>query len=240
MSDPYWYIPNTIMNQEDNESEDDSSSDDENSESLESSNRVLTNHILIHPVEVVDWINEMDELDDVIDEIYAFDRDFMRQEKREGQYYLGTVLKKPFWLLDMVISPNAFYRYPYSIVLQYLMEFSVTYPVCHQLRILKLHITKCYSWEFHYVIDKTYWLRLIQRHWRAIYKENRKRLIARKSPMMQRYREIHGKYPIGFNHPLGIIGLLSMYRKPEPSFSRKSQQIQELVQISENLVPNIC
>jgi len=49
------------------------------------------------------------------------------------------------------------------------------------------------DWDNYSVsVNKTYWLRLIQRRWREIYK---KRLQQKKNVRNLKYREIHGKWP---------------------------------------------
>tara|TARA_Y100000389_G_C17150655_1_gene359439 strand:+ start:39 stop:614 length:576 start_codon:yes stop_codon:yes gene_type:complete len=56
-------------------------------------------------------------------------------------------------------------------------------------------------------IIKTFWIKLIQRKWKNIYKERRRIITARISIKNLHYREIHGKWPIGLNYLPGIQDL---------------------------------
>jgi hypothetical protein len=76
---------------------------------------------------------------------------------------------------------------------------------------LKLEIAECiYLPSQHCVsIIKTFWLKLIQRKWKNIYKEKKICILRRSNPNCLLYREITGKWPNDcLNYP-GLKGMLS-------------------------------
>ena len=66
--------------------------------------------------------------------------------------------------------------------------------------------------ESYNVIIKTYWLRLIQRHWRKIYKQRFSIITQRIKPINQQYKSIHGNYPSQISNLPSLSGMLSMYQ----------------------------
>ena len=56
-------------------------------------------------------------------------------------------------------------------------------------------------------IIKTFWIKLIQRRWKNIYKERIKVISARRNIKNLYYREINGKWPMGLNYLPGIQDL---------------------------------
>lgn len=211
----YWHIPNSVFEQYQESSDSDSDSES----TIESEERENTEIIHMNPIEDIetpyesaDDSDDSDMESDMMDYMYYYDLEFLRQEKEDAKYYLGNIaLRNNTWLLEMSISPKLFYRYSYNLVKEYMMEYSYNYPYTDEVRIIKLNIVRIGNWPTYCAIDKTYWIRLIQRHWRAVCKKNRHKMEQKKSPIMQRYREIHGKYPIGLNRPIGLCGLLAKY-----------------------------
>jgi hypothetical protein len=64
----------------------------------------------------------------------------------------------------------------------------------------------------HNVIIKTYWIRLIQRHWKKTYKMRMDFIQLRKRLSNQRYFELKGRYIIGSNVlPPSLNGMLGGY-----------------------------
>ena len=64
------------------------------------------------------------------------------------------------------------------------------------------------------VIIKTYWIRLIQRHWKKIYKIHLEFVNFRKNISNQRHFELKGRYISGNNTlPPSLYGMLSIYNK---------------------------
>jgi len=75
---------------------------------------------------------------------------------------------------------------------------------------LKLEIAECiYLPSQHCVaILKTFWLKLIQRAWKRIYKERKICLARRANPNALKYREIYGKWPNSCSNFPQLKGML--------------------------------
>ena len=84
----------------------------------------------------------------------------------------------------------------------------------------KLEIAEClYLPSYHCVsILKTYWLKLIQRTWKKIYKSKKLIIAMRSHPNALKYREINGRWPNNcINYP-NLKGMLStLSRTPSRS-----------------------
>lgn len=131
--------------------------------------------------------------------------------KQNGQYYIGACkLIRPdnyFYMLS-IISPALFLQYPLSVVRRYLESASIIYVNRPSVDILKLQILCDGSYT---VLIKTYWISLIQRHWRSVLRERQFILRKRASIIAQRQFEMRGRYPSGLNVLPGLYGLLRNY-----------------------------
>lgn len=131
--------------------------------------------------------------------------------KQNGQYYIGACkLIKPdnyFYMLSTV-SPALFLQYPLSVVRRYLESASIVYVNRPSVDILKLQILGDGSYT---VLIKTYWISLIQRHWRSVLRERQFIRRRRCSIIAQRQFEMRGRYPSGLNVLPGLYGLLRNY-----------------------------
>ena len=79
--------------------------------------------------------------------------------------------------------------------------------------IMKTIVIENNNFQVYTVILKTYWLRLIQRHWKKIYKQQHYIIRQRCKIKNMRYREIHGMYPEKIARLPEIKGLLNCYLK---------------------------
>jgi hypothetical protein len=132
---------------------------------------------------------------EILDDMYDFEEEFDLQEKEDEQYFIGIYIcmKDNQWLhseegyrklyLGMAVSAKLFFQYEYKYIQKYLCsaiqycQYARNYHL--KVSIMKLNITEdglCL------VTVKTYWLKLIQRHWKNIMKR-RKEIIER----MQKY-----------------------------------------------------
>ena len=85
----------------------------------------------------------------------------------------------------------------------------------HQVQIMQVHILENDTCT---VIVKTYWLRLVQRHWKKIYKQRNDIIQQRSLPQNLFYKEIHGEYPPTILKLPSLRGMLSIYHNTnEPS-----------------------
>ena len=142
-------------------------------------------------------------------------------EKVDKQYYLGSCAQESrfvivagnmgsavlaarastlqwenrYWILAGTISPTVFFRHRAIDVAQYLWLSSM-FRRFHgpKIDILQLHIS---AEGVHHVIIKTFWLRLVQRTWRRVYRERQEIWKRRCSITALRTREVTGKYPVG-------------------------------------------
>ena len=153
------------------------------------------------------------ETENIFDRIYYDDLEFLDTEKEDNHYYIGLYeYIQPELLLGMTVSPNIFYKYPYNDVSRYLRAYSIVRNKfsTKNIQIMKLKIdthTNTYT-----VLIKTYWIRLIQRHWKKIYKEHINFIKIRKNISNQRHFELKGRYVSGNNNlPPSLYGMLSIY-----------------------------
>jgi hypothetical protein len=147
--------------------------------------------------------------DSDIDEIYD-EEDIDHAEKQNSKYYIGiTKLIRPYnyYLLLNSISSASFFRYPHKTILNYLIEYSIIESYKPKIDILKLVIVD----DTYTVIKKTFWLRLVQRHWRNVVKARRNIYLRRCSIVSLRNFEITGKFPIGLRSLPGLYGMMSAY-----------------------------
>ena len=147
---------------------------------------------------------------DVIDRVYLADQHFLDEPKIHGHYYLGTangdgVLPR---FMDISISPSTFFHFSYYEIVRYLRFYSIHWrPIKPTVDILQLIIIN----QEYQVIQKTYWLRLVQRHWRKIYQQQQRVWQIRKSSKNLRHRELYGHNLYGGNSLPRLQGMLSVY-----------------------------
>ena len=131
-------------------------------------------------------------------------------EKQDKQYYIGSCWlqtgTRPFWTMANSISPPVFFRHSALNVMHYLWLFSLFHIDSPHIHILQLHIT---SQGVYTVVIKTFWLRIVQRTWRRIYKERQDILKKRMSIPSLRERELRGKFPIGLRTLPTLLGIMS-------------------------------
>jgi hypothetical protein len=164
-------------------------------------------------------IGEFDE--DLIDndnifhfyEICELEEHFMDSEKREGQYVIGLIggiINNTF--VDTFasgVTPDTFFRFSYVSILYYLAYSSIFYiSGPKKIDIIQIHIN---SEHIYVSIVKTYWLRLIQRHWKRAYKEREVIIKLRGLPRNIFHFQYKGSYPSGLEFLPGLRGLLSCY-----------------------------
>jgi len=175
------------------------------------------------------------ELDDVDIDTYIYDNDdifhfyeigdleeeFLDSNKYDGQYVIGLTSGPTNTMSGGIdngifacgVTPSTFFRYSYVAVLYYLVYssiFHITGP--KKIDIIKIHITQDHVYL---AITKTYWIRIIQRHWKRAFKERSTVITLRSNPRNVFYFQYHGRYPEGMNYLPGLPGLLSCYNKKD-------------------------
>ena len=164
-----------------------------------------------------DYDSDMDSNDGIIyDIINVEDAQHFYSEKIHNKYYIGlshiyTNNNCQQLLLSASVSAPIFFKHSYDNINDYLYYYGLTRITNHQVQILQVDIIQEGYLEIVTVVNKTHWLRLVQRHWKKIYKQ-------RKTIIQQRiltenlfYNEIHGNYPISISYLPTIHGMLSQY-----------------------------
>ena len=175
----------------------------------------------------IDKINNIKE--DLCDKLYYFLNDFINTDKESNNYYLATPYKSKYTLLTKnaniiihnSISREFFMNFKFITLnfyinsSQYLHPFSNIFsyrPACkltNQVYIETFEIIKTTN-EYEdtgSIIIKTFWLKLIQRTWKKIYKKRIEWIKKNYSIQGLHYREINGRNKYG--HIPTIRGMLS-------------------------------
>jgi len=161
--------------------------------------------------------DEHDELpgdnENVYDSIYNEDALHFYSEKEHGKYYIGSCHKYTTpnftqWLLSTSVSAQTFYRHTYDKIIKYLYYYGIVRIPRHQIEIMQVQRLLDDTCT---VVIKTYWLRLVQRHWKRTWAQRKSVIHKRMSPHMQLYRNIHGKYPHTISRLPSVKGMLSVY-----------------------------
>jgi hypothetical protein len=123
-------------------------------------------------------MSDSDRESDIVyeNDIYNDDGDFMDADKTDGTYYIGLAgyvkgQREP--ILMSAISPVAFMANVHYDILDYLVEYSTSRVSRPRLDILQVRIDDRQTYN---VCIKTHWLRLVQRKWKNIYMQRRKKL----------------------------------------------------------------
>tara|TARA_B110000967_G_scaffold204830_1_gene248115 strand:+ start:9208 stop:9888 length:681 start_codon:yes stop_codon:yes gene_type:complete len=172
--------------------------------------------------------------DDAYDHIYDQDEQHVLSDKIHNKYYIGQCYKFKEELNDVCssdniflsisVSPITFFRHSYSDIMNYLTIFGsfncfnyysnlFNRNSTQNIDIMKTIVIENDNYQVYTVILKTYWLRLIQRHWKKVYKQQHCIIRQRCKIKNMRYREIHGTYPEKIARLPGLKGLLNCYLK---------------------------
>jgi hypothetical protein len=106
--------------------------------------------------------------------------------------------------MGALYHPNSAYNS--EIVGLYLTEYDTT---TIRNEISSVELMKLYTIPNGECRGKTYWIRIIQRVWKRIYKENAHKNKVRRTTESLRYFEIHGRYADAAKHVYGLSGMLS-------------------------------
>jgi len=149
-----------------------------------------------------------EELDDIrFDEIFDYDnRDGELEDEREytdNKYYLGLSVYEPdnlfqsdnYLIFASNVNISTFYQFPIQDIEKYLNDYRCIGPKrMLQPEIMKMKfIDSDYNCPIYTVTNKTFWLRLVQRTWKKIYKK-RKEFIQNNIVNMLHKREIGQRF----------------------------------------------
>lgn len=152
---------------------------------------------------------DIDEVDEDIDNVYTMDYDHCLSEKINNKYYIGSYeITDNRFLLSSSISPSTYFKIDPFICSNYLYFYSLSTNTIKSTDILKVNIVKINGWDICTVTVKTFWLKIIQRKWKKIYKERMKIIKNRKNVTSLHQREINGKFPSNCKHLPSLQGLL--------------------------------
>ena len=170
----------------------------------------VTDSEISSEIEMLEYDIESD--DEEYDELYQEDSMHIYSEKIDNNYYIGlakyNLVNKIIMMVNSV-SSRVFFRHPYKLISEYLAKYSIIRTKNAKVHIMKLCVLPD---ETYSVILKTYWIKLIQRHWKKAYRERKRIIKARMIFNNRRINEITGKYPYGLNRIPSIYGLLSNYK----------------------------
>lgn len=151
------------------------------------------------------------EIDSVVDDIFDDEELFLDSDYEDGKYYMGfpCLMKSQEreWVMQIAITAKSLLKYDYNSVMRYLTEYSVTRIYNPKIHIMQLDISNTGSYN---VILKTFWLKIVQRAWKRVFKERQKYILRCKHPHSILYRQIHRKWN-GNEKYMGIKGML--YKK---------------------------
>lgn len=157
---------------------------------------------------------------DMYDFMYEEDADYSEADKENNSYLIGSCyipkyekFEGPYSTmiygdfndriyLDMSLSCKLFYKYNFKEIINYVREYSYglsnytdTLNRKTVVDIMQLKFLKEGQFCHNVVIIKTFWLKLIQRIWKSVFKKRRQIEKERGKPSNLKYREIHGKFP---------------------------------------------
>ena len=143
------------------------------------------------------------------DNIYLLESEFADSDKYTGQYIIG-ISCGPFnplftELFTAGVSSRTFFRFPFAAIVHYLYCSSVVYLHSTTIDIIQIYVD---HQDRYIAIKKTFWLRLVQRRWKKIYRERCDILARRTHLTALRYREIYGRYPAGLRVLPTIYGMM--------------------------------
>jgi len=186
-------------------------------------------------------------LEEECERICIEENEFMNTDKTHGRYYIGTsLLMHAKYIMDTTISAKSFLCYPITTVAYYLESNSI-FPigiwrianVASRVQIMKLCINST-TGEYNVVV-KTFWLRIVQRTWKRIFRERQDILRKRTHLTNLQHRQVYGRHAYGLHALPGVYGmlLLQSFCYPSPDLFGESHEVKELIDVAQNLVANI-
>ena len=143
-----------------------------------------------------------------------------------GNWHIGLVFEVELngsiaLCADVLVSSSLFFRFPMNSAKQYLIEIAeddydsviLAADLHHNIIGSRLEMGDIYDLPDLPLIIKTYWIQIIQRTWKRVYKERMRILMLRGSLQIQRRFEISGKYDIEIGQHDRLKGMLNRYEK---------------------------
>jgi hypothetical protein len=138
-----------------------------------------------------------------IDNITYDEYYFQDDEKVHLEYCIGVFHTENDGelILGTSISASSLLNYDMKYVLGYLEDD--TKPV--YIDIMQVHIAEDFTYN---VVLKTFWLRIVQRTWRKIFRQRQKIIQIRKLVSSQLYFSMNGKYPLSASYLPQYSGII--------------------------------
>jgi len=152
------------------------------------------------------------ETEEMVDRIYFHEEDFLDSEKEDKHYYIGNSRvsnDKLYILYANAVTPTTFFRFDINHVKSYLHDYSI-FVTNSNIDIMKLFILDDHTYT---VVIKTYWLKIIQRHWKKIFSQRKYCISRRRQIKTMMYVERNGMYPYDCHNMPGLQGMLMSYNK---------------------------
>jgi len=158
--------------------------------------------------------SDEDDNDTVFDEIYNAEQGFLDKEHTDGEYVLGMfrmVRGAPIYAIG--ITTQSFFNHTYSNIVRYLRMYSIMRLEQFDVQILKIikrkhYFTRTVCFYTIEVVNKTIWLKLIQRHWKNAFRRFR----ARQINAIWEMRECGKMFSQRKGGKVGLRGLMSAYK----------------------------
>jgi hypothetical protein len=135
------------------------------------------------------------------DDISEIDENREQYNNPIGQFIIGTYkyIKRTKQFLFISSVPNiAFLKYNSYLISRYLYWHSSFYIAEHPpIDILKIYqvVEPDSLYPVIYCVIKTFWIKIIQRVWKRVFRERRHILEGRKTLVSIKYRELNGYFP---------------------------------------------
>ena len=117
---------------------------------------------------------ELEQMEDDFDQMEEYEEELEQlPECQNEKYYFSTVIypEKGQFIMDFRINMKLFFKYDYRVVLCYSqLPIDPNHRLFGELEIVKLYIKN----DVYNVVIKTFWVRLIQRTWKRIFRERQK------------------------------------------------------------------
>lgn len=119
--------------------------------------------------------------DSTYDDIYEAEEEFLDRQKEDGEYVIGmyrVVRGVPLYAIGL--TAQSFFKNDYETVIRYMRMYSILQIHSREVNVLKIMKTRYFiapnvSFVSTEVINKSIWIRLVQRHWRSAFRAFRVR-----------------------------------------------------------------
>jgi hypothetical protein len=153
-------------------------------------------------IEFIEDENTQSAFDDISNSLY------LSQPIRHGKIYIGTykyIKRTRQYLYVMNIPLVSFLKYDSYLLTKYLYWHSSFYlaenPPIQLIEIYETTVDGTANAPVvAYCVIKTFWIKIIQRVWRRVFRERQRIIYGRSSLKSIQYRELHGCFPLEYRY----------------------------------------